>query len=71
MTERLLSYSLGRGLESTDMPTVRRIVREEAASNNRFSSMVLGIVKSQVFQMNQAPHDLTGRDKATQTIASN
>jgi hypothetical protein len=71
MTERLLSYSLGRGVESTDMPTVRHIVREEAESNNRFSSMVLGIVKSQVFQMNQAPADLSGRDKANQTIASN
>ncbi len=53
LTERLLSYALGRGVEYYDMPVVRRVVREAAARNNRFSELVLGIVDSQPFQRNQ------------------
>ena len=51
-TEKLLIYGLGRGAEHYDMPLVRSIVRESAPGNYRFSSLVLGIVKSQQFQMN-------------------
>ena len=51
-TEKLLIYALGRGAEHYDMPLVRSIVRESAPGNYRFSSLVLGIVKSQQFQMN-------------------
>jgi mono/diheme cytochrome c family protein len=51
-TEKLLIYALGRGTEHFDMPLVRSIVRDGASSNYRFSSLVLGIVKSQQFQMN-------------------
>ena len=51
-TEKLLIYALGRGTEHYDMPLVRSIVRESAPGNFRFSSLVLGIVKSQQFQMN-------------------
>ncbi|MBI4475343.1 MAG: DUF1592 domain-containing protein [Acidobacteria bacterium] len=50
-TEKLLTYSLGRALTYTDMPAVRAIVRDAAKSNYRFSSLVLGIAKSQPFQM--------------------
>jgi hypothetical protein len=50
--ERLLTYALGRGVEYQDMPTVRAILRESAPSNYKFSSLVLGIVKSPAFQMN-------------------
>jgi hypothetical protein len=50
-TEKLLTYSLGRALTYSDMPAVRGIVREAAKSNYRFSSLVLGIAKSQPFQM--------------------
>jgi hypothetical protein len=51
MTEKMLTYALGRGVEYYDMPAVRQIVREMAANDYRFSSLVLGIVKSAPFQM--------------------
>ena len=50
MTERMLIYALGRGLEYYDMPAVREILRD-AAPEYRFSSIVLGITKSVPFQM--------------------
>ena len=50
-TERLLTYALGRGVEPYDRPTVRKIVREAAADDERWSSIILGIVKSTPFQM--------------------
>ncbi len=52
VTEKMMTYGLGRGVEYQDMPLVRSIVRESAASNYSFSSVVLGIVKSAPFQMN-------------------
>ena len=52
VSEKLLTYALGRGVEYEDMPLVRSIVRDSAASNYRFSTLVLGIVKSPAFQMN-------------------
>jgi hypothetical protein len=48
-TERLLTYALGRGVEEYDRPVIRKIVRE--AGEPRWSSIVLGIVKSTPFQM--------------------
>ncbi len=54
-TEKLLTYGLGRGVEYQDMPTVRAILREAAATHYRFSSLVLGIVNSDAFQMNRKP----------------
>ena len=51
MTEKMLTYALGRGLDYHDMPAVRAIVREAAGSDYRFSSLVLGIAKSVPFQM--------------------
>ncbi len=51
MTEKLLTYALGRGLEYYDMPAVRKIVREAGTKDFRFSSVVLGIVRSTPFQM--------------------
>jgi Protein of unknown function (DUF1585) len=51
LTEKLLTYALGRGLDYYDMPAVRGIVREASAQNSRFSSLVLGVVKSVPFQM--------------------
>ena len=53
LTQKLMAYALGRRIEHFDMPTVRAITRDAAADNNRFSSLVLGIVKSQAFQMSQ------------------
>jgi hypothetical protein len=52
VTEKLMTYALGRGVEYQDMPMVRSIVRDAAASKFKFSSIVLGIVKSAPFQMN-------------------
>jgi hypothetical protein len=54
MVEKLLTYALGRGLEHYDMPVVRGIVRSAARQDNRFSALVLGIVRSTPFQMRQA-----------------
>jgi hypothetical protein len=51
MTEKLLTYALGRGLDHHDMPVVRAIIRDSARQNFRFSSIVLGIVGSDPFQM--------------------
>jgi mono/diheme cytochrome c family protein len=51
LTERLMTYALGRTVEHDDMPAVRKIVRESARDNYRFSSIVMGIVKSAPFQM--------------------
>ena len=52
MTEKLLTYGLGRRLEYYDMPGVRKIVRDAAKDDYRFSSVIMGIVKSPPFQMN-------------------
>jgi hypothetical protein len=53
LTEKMLTYALGRGIEPYDMPAVRRIVRDARASNYRFSSIVLGIARSVPFQMKE------------------
>ena len=50
-TERLLTYALGRGVEEYDHPALRKIVREAAADNQKWSSIILGIVNSTPFQM--------------------
>jgi hypothetical protein len=52
ISEKLLTYALGRGVEYQDMPTVRAIVRDAAPTRYRFSALVMGIVKSPAFQMN-------------------
>jgi hypothetical protein len=54
MAEKLLTYSLGRGVEYYDGPAVRKIVRESRDQDYRFSSLVLGIVNSTPFQMRNA-----------------
>jgi hypothetical protein len=51
VTEKLLTYGLGRGIHYDDMPMVRAIARSAARNENRFSSLVLGIVESDAFQM--------------------
>jgi mono/diheme cytochrome c family protein len=53
-TDHLMTYALGRRVEYYDMPAVRAIIREAGKNNNRFSSFVLGIVKSAAFQMSRA-----------------
>jgi cytochrome c551/c552 len=55
VTEKLLTYALGRGVEYQDMPVVRSIVRQSARDDYRFSALIEGIVKSEPFQMNRKP----------------
>ena len=52
VAEKLLTYALGRGVEYQDMPLVRSLARDAAENGNKFSALVLGIVKSKPFQMN-------------------
>lgn len=49
LTEKLLIYALGRGLSAHDMPEVRKIVRGAGARSNRFSELILGVVRSRPF----------------------
>ena len=63
MTERLMSYALGRKLEPFDMPVVRAITRDAAKNDNKFSSLVLGVVKSQAFTMNKVEAPATDAAK--------
>ncbi len=53
-TERLLTYALGRGVEEYDYAVLRTIAREAAADNQKWSSIILGIVKSTPFRMRRA-----------------
>jgi hypothetical protein len=50
-------YALGRGVDVPDMPAVRRVVRDAKTQDYRFSSIVLGIVKSVPFQMRATIQD--------------
>jgi hypothetical protein len=54
VTEKLLMYALGRGLEYYDFPAVRKIARDAASRNYRWSSIITGVVTSTPFQMRQA-----------------
>jgi mono/diheme cytochrome c family protein len=51
VTEKLLTYALGRGVDYYDMPALRSIIRESAKNNYKFSAVVLNIVKSVPFEM--------------------
>ncbi len=54
LTEKLMTYALGRGIEHYDVPAIRAITREAKLQDSRFSSIILGIVKSLPFQMRRA-----------------
>jgi hypothetical protein len=57
-TEKLLAYALGRGIEYTDLPATRRITRDSAPQDYRWSSIILGIVRSVPFRMSsESQHD--------------
>jgi hypothetical protein len=53
-TENLLAYALGRRVESFDQPAIRAIARAAAANDNHLSSFILGVIKSDAFQMKRA-----------------
>ena len=54
LTEKLLTYALGRGVEYYDQSAIRQIVRESAAGGNRWSALITSLVKSVPFQMRRA-----------------
>ena len=58
-TEKMMTYALGRGVEHTDMPAIRSIAKDAAKNNQRFSAIVLGIVKSAQFQMRAKSEERT------------
>jgi hypothetical protein len=68
MTEKILTYALGRGIDYHDMPAVRSIVRSAAPGGYRFSSVVMGVVKSMPFQMRMAPEGV-GEPESSRTVA--
>jgi hypothetical protein len=51
ITEKLMTYALGRGVEYYDMPVIRSIVLDANKSGDRFSSILLGVIKSAPSQM--------------------
>ncbi|HEY8518788.1 MAG TPA: DUF1592 domain-containing protein [Gammaproteobacteria bacterium] len=67
MTEKLLTYALGRGLEPFDMPTVRNIVRAAAKDDYRFSSLILAVANSVPFRMKIAAEPAEPAETVTQT----
>jgi len=66
LTEKLMTYGLGRLVEYHDMPVVRGIVRDAARDDYRFSSIVMGIVTSDPFQKRQVPSDTAPVQKTAQ-----
>ncbi|MBG99849.1 MAG: hypothetical protein CMN58_05835 [Solibacterales bacterium] len=54
VTEKLISYALGRGVHYYDAATIRQLVRDLEQNNNRWSSLITGIVKSEPFQMRKS-----------------
>ena len=57
LTEKLMMYALGRELEYYDMPQVRKVVRDAADQDYRFSAIVSGIIRSEAFRMQAANAD--------------
>jgi hypothetical protein len=54
MTEKMMTYALGRGIEYYDMPAVRKVVHDARNNDYRFSTLVSGIVKSEPFQFKES-----------------
>jgi hypothetical protein len=64
VTEKLLTYAIGRGLEYEDMPTVRAIARGAARDDYKFSALLMGVITSPAFTMNM-------KTAGTETTAAN
>jgi hypothetical protein len=67
LTEKLLTYALGRGLEYYDMPAVRKVARDSGNDDYRFSSIIMGIVKSVPFEMKKSQEEESPRLTAAAT----
>ncbi len=61
LTEKMLTYALGRGLESSDRPAVDEIIQQLAINEYQFSTLVMGIVNSKPFQMREAGGNIASR----------
>jgi hypothetical protein len=68
VTERLLTYALGRGVDYYDEPAIRNILRQAAPNDYRWSSLVLGIVKSTPFQMRKSGESTAGEPTTTAAL---
>ena len=68
LTEKLMTYALGRGIQYFDMPSVRRIVRDAKNDNYKFSSIVLGIVKASAFQSSEV--EITKSEQPAREVAA-
>ena len=66
LTEKLMTYALGRTVEYRDMPTVRKVVHDSAKDGYRFSSIVMGIIDSDQFQMRSLPQDARPKTQTAQ-----
>jgi len=66
LTEKLMTYALGRAVEAHDMPLVRRIVRQANEYDNRFDAIIKAIVESDVFLMKALPLE----DEHTEVVAT-
>ena len=53
-TEKMMTYALGRGIESSDEPAIRAVIRDASKQNSSISDIITAIVKSQQFQMRRA-----------------
>ena len=62
LTEKLMTYAIGRGIEYYDMPSVRRIVHDSEKKNYKFSELILGIVESIPFQMRRNQSAAEGKN---------
>ncbi len=62
LVTKLMIYAVGRPIEWQDMPTVRAIVKQGAADNYRFATLLTAIVKSAPFRMKQIPVDVKDTD---------
>ena len=54
LTEKLLTYAVGRGVEHYDAPAIRKVLRDARAENYRLSSLIMGITRSTPFQMRRS-----------------
>jgi hypothetical protein len=68
LTEKLMTYALGRGIEYFDMSSVRKIVRDAKGENYKFSSIVLGIVKAPAFQSSEV--EMTRNEQPAREVAA-
>lgn len=67
LTEKVMTYALGRGLEEYDRPAVKQIAKELSANNYRFSVLISGIVNSAPFQMGRGDADAPAIPSAAKT----